>query len=172
MIVASWGRFNPPTIGHEKLINLVEGVAKQNNATPSVFVSRSYDKKRNPLPYDYKLNLLQSVYGCVTECPSSNIVDLLKYISEKDDQLILIVGSDRLEEFKILLYKYNNKDFSFSKYQVMSAGNRDDSNSIEGISGSKMREFVKQNDFTSFFNNTPSLLKPKAYEIFQRIANG
>jgi hypothetical protein len=126
-VVFTWGRMNPPTIGHEKLVEKVISVARQNNATPFVYLTQSYDSKKNPLPYGTKVRLAQKAFGkVVKKSRSKTLIQVMKEIQDMGhSKVTMVVGSDRVNEFKTLLDKYNGKDFTFESIDIVSAGERD-----------------------------------------------
>ena len=173
--VFTWGRMNPPTIGHQKLVDKVVAVARQNNAMPHVYLSQSYDSKKNPLPYKTKIRLAKKAFGnIVTESRSKTLIQVMKELQEMGHtKAIMVVGSDRVGEFKKLLNTYNGKDFSFESIQVVSAGDRDpDSDSVSGMSASKMREAAAANDITAFKKGLPQKLQAQADKIIQNVRDG
>jgi nicotinic acid mononucleotide adenylyltransferase len=173
--VITWGRMNPPHHGHEKLINKVLAVAKQNNAMPHIYLTHSYDSKKNPLPYKTKIKLVKKAFGnSVTETNAKTLMQVAKEIEDMGHKkLILVVGSDRVKEFKTLLNKYNGKDYTFDSIEVVSAGERDpDAEGVEGMSASKMREAVRSGDETAFKSGLPRKLQSSAKAIFQSVKDG
>ena len=172
--VLTFGRFNPPTVGHSKLVDKIKEVARKSNATPMVFLSHSNDAKKNPLSYDDKVMIAQKAFGnVVKKSNSKTLIDVLKNLSGKYDNIILVVGQDRVKEFENLLNKYNGKDYKFDSIQVVSAGDRDpDADDVTGISASKMRTFALNNDFENFVKGLPSKLKSLADDIFDMVRVG
>ena len=173
--VFTWGRMNPPTLGHEKLVDKVKQVAQQNNAMPHIYLSQSYDSKKNPLPYGTKIRLAQKAFGnVVSKSKSKTIIQVMKELeSMGHSKVILVVGSDRVQEFKRLLNTYNGKDFSFESIQVVSAGDRDpDSDSVSGMSATKMREAAVANDIAAFKKGLPQKLQAQAAKIVQNVRDG
>ena len=162
-VVFAFGRFQPPTTGHELLVNAVKKIASSQKADHIIFASRTHDKKSNPLPVDRKVYYLKRMF------PKTNFVaaneeirtfmEAAKALSKKYKNLIMLAGSDRVPEYKKLLEKYNGDVFHFDTIEVISAGERDpDADSASGMSGTKMREAAKKNDFTSFKRGLPHVL--------------
>lgn len=170
--VMAFGRMNPPTTGHLKLINKVKEVAKKLGAehsihadTHSVVTSHSQDSKKNPLSAKQKINHLKRY------SPSTNFVSSSKekptFLHHASDlhkkgvtHLHMVAGSDRVDEYHKKLHQYNgtHKDalYNFKKIKVHSAGHRDpDAEGTTGMSGSKMREHAKNKDFHSFRKGVP-----------------
>ena len=162
-VVFAFGRFQPPTTGHELLVNAVKKIAKAQKADHIIFASRTHDKKSNPLPVDRKVYYLKRMF------PQTNFVaaneeirtfmEAAKALSKKYKNLVMIAGSDRVPEYKKLLEKYNGDVFTFDTIEVVSAGERDpDADTASGMSGTKMREAAKKNDFFSFKKGLPHTL--------------
>lgn len=172
-VVLTFGRMNPPTVGHEKLVKKVVAVAG-NKATPMVFLSHSQDKKKNPLDYEDKIRFAKAAFGNVVQAsPAKNLIDILKTLQNKFKELTLVVGSDRVSEFETLLNKYNGKEFNFAKITVVSAGERDpDAEGVEGMSASKMRAAVQDGDEKKFISGLPQRLKPHGKEVFKMVSAG
>ena len=153
--VFAFGRMNPPTTGHAKLIKKVMSVAKSESGMPMVFPSKTEDKKKNPLTYKTKIKVLRDVFGSIinTSTDIKTPFDVLEYLNDKKfSKVVFVVGSDRVVEFKKNMSKYVKSDLTNIKdFSVASAGDRDpDAEGVKGISGSKMREYVKKDKFKKF----------------------
>ena len=162
-VVFAFGRFQPPTTGHELLVNAVKKIASAQKADHVIFASRTHDKKSNPLPVDRKVYYLKRMF------PKTNFVaaneeirtfmEAAKALNKKYKNLVMIAGSDRVPEYKKLLEKYNGDVFHFDTVEVVSAGERDpDADTASGMSGTKMREAAKKNDFSLFKKGLPHTL--------------
>ena len=147
-VVLGWGRMNPITIGHEKLINKIKDVARKENAEAIVYLTHSQNSKKDPLSYSDKIRLAQKAFGKVVQKSNAKtIIQVMQELQEKYKNVILVVGSDRVSEFNSLLNKYNGKDYTFDSINIVSAGERDaDADGVEGMSASKMREAVVRAD--------------------------
>ena len=164
--VMTFGRMNPPTTGHMKLIDKVHEIAKKNHATHSVVTSHSQDSKKNPLSAEQKLKHLKRYSpGTHFEASSKEHPTFLHHAAELHKKgvthLHMVVGSDRTKEMKEKLHKYNGKHegalYNFKKITVHSAGHRDpDAEGAEGMSASKMREHAKNNEHHEFRKGVPS----------------
>ena len=173
--VVSWGRMNPVTIGHEKLINAVIKKAVEKKGTPLIYLSHSEDKKKNPLPYDQKILFAKAAFGpkIIVKSTARTIIDVAKELSRKFDDLVLVVGSDRVKEFDTMLNKYNGKDYTFNSVEVVSAGDRDpDSDGVAGMSASKMRAAAEKGDLASFKKGLPRKLQSKAKSVYGAVRAG
>jgi nicotinamide mononucleotide adenylyltransferase len=162
-VVFAFGRFQPPTTGHELLVNAVKKIASAQKADHVIFASRTHDKKSNPLPVDRKVYYLKRMF------PKTNFIaaneeirtfmEAAKFLNKKYKNLVMIAGSDRVPEYKKLLEKYNGDVFHFDTVEVVSAGERDpDADTASGMSGTKMREAAKKGDFSSFKRGLPHTL--------------
>ena len=172
--VTTFGRMNPPTTGHLKLINKVKEVAHKQVATHSVVVSHSQDAKKNPLSGAQKVKHLKR-YSPDThfEKSSSEHPTIFHHAEKLHKQgvthLHVVAGSDRVKEYKDKLNKYNGKPnkeghipFHFKKITVHSAGHRDpDAEGSEGMSGTKMREHAKSSNFKEFRKGVPGHVSEK-----------
>jgi len=173
--VISFGRMNPVTVGHEKLINKVLTTARSRRATPFVYLSHSTDPKKNPLPYDQKLMFAQAAFGrrLVVKSRARTIIEVAKELQKTFKTLILVVGSDRVKEFDDLLNRYNGKEFTFDKIEVISAGERDpDAEGVTGMSASKMRKAAEDGDLASFKKGLPRKLQSKAKSVYGAVRAG
>jgi cytidyltransferase-like protein len=162
----TFGRMNPPTTGHLKLIHKVKEVADKHHADHSVVASHTQDSKKNPLSSEDKIKHLKR-YSPGTHFVSSSkehptILHHAAGLHKKGvTHLHVVVGSDRVKEMHHLLHKYNGAEaghgkYHFKKITVHSAGHRDpDAEGTEGMSGTKMREHAKNKDIHSFKKGVP-----------------
>lgn len=173
VVVLSFGRLNPITSGHAKLVDKIKSVAQDEGAKAHLYLSHSQDKAKNPLTYDEKYKYARLAFGAVVQkSRSRTIIDVLKELDRKFDKVIIVVGSDRTSEFETLLNKYNGRDYTYDSIEVVSAGERDpDADDISGMSASKMRKLAAQGDYDSFVKGLPRKLQPKgtSQEIFNTI---
>ena len=166
-IVAAFGRFNVPTIGHGLLAKKVVDTAKSVKADHIVYASRTQDAKKNPLDVDTKVKYLKKMFpGINFKAANEDVRTFIemaaKLSAEGYKNLVMIAGSDRIEEYQKLLDKYNGKDFKFNSIKVVSAGERDpDADGAAGMSGTKMREAAIKNDFKAFRSGIPKTLSDK-----------
>jgi len=175
--VMTFGRMNPPTSGHEKLINKVHSIAKKHNAKAHIVVSHSHDKDKNPLPQDKKIGYIKKINKDVHVSGSSkehpNFLSHAKKLHQAGhDHLHLVAGSDRVNEYKKVLHKYNGHPdhYNFKSITVHSAGQRDpDSEGTSGISGTKMRAHARAGDHESFKKGLPKALHPHHKQIMSHI---
>jgi len=163
-MVIGFGRFNPPTTGHELLINKVTQYARSKGSPAKIYVTATEDKKKNPLKQERKIYYMKRMFGqntplVPTKSPNQRtIIEVAKYLNEKEKitELTLIAGSDRINEYKRLLNQYNGKDYNFDKITVLSSGRRDpDSDMAEGMSATKMRTAASSGKFNDFKRGIP-----------------
>ena len=142
---------------------------------PHLYLSQSYDSKKNPLPYATKIALAKKAFGSmVTKSRSKTLMQVAKELEDMGHtKLIMIAGSDRVEEFKTLLNKYNGKDYTFDSIEVVSAGERDpDAEGAEGMSASKMRAAASAGDEKAFKSGLPKKLQSFASKVYQAVRDG
>ena len=156
--IFTFGRFNPPTLGHEKLVIAVANVARREGGEYFVYPSHTQDPKKNPLDQTTKVKYMKKMFSKHKE----NIIistgkTALEIASELHDKgytnLVMVVGSDRVKDFQRILDKYNGEDkghgfYDFDSIKVVSAGERDpDAEGVSGMSASKMREAAVEGDY-------------------------
>lgn len=170
-ITLTFGRFNPPTIGHEKLINQVASSSAKGDFR--VYPSRSQDPQKNPLDPETKVKWMQKMFpkyadAIISDEKMRNIFDVLKAVAaEGYTDVNIVVGSDRVSEFQNLAQKYNGSLYNFNNIQVISAGERDaDAEDVSGMSASKMRKAAMEDDFETFKQGTPDALGEKDKKKF------
>jgi nicotinic acid mononucleotide adenylyltransferase len=172
-IVVTFGRLNPSTTGHQKLADKLLSVAKQNNATARIYLSHTQNNKKDPLNYADKIKYAKKAFGnIVTKSNAKTIIEVAKELEEEGfTDLIVVVGSDRIPEFKRLLEKYNGSDYTFDSIEIVSAGERDpDADDVSGMSASKVRKFAMEGDYKNFASGMPSKLSDKdKKEIYDKI---
>jgi cytidyltransferase-like protein len=178
-VVFAFGRFNPVTIGHQKLFEKVASIGSSKDHHV-VFASHSHDNKKNPLNPNDKLKFLRKAFPKNNvELTSRTMPSTLQIIGHLYDQgyrdITMVAGSDRISEFKALVKKYNGvkstHGFYDVKFDVISSGDRDaDSEDASGASGTNMRMYARNDDFTSFRKYTPaSLSDADAKKIFNLV---
>lgn len=158
-----FGRFNPPTVGHEKLLKSAKRISAGSEV--KIYPSRTQDPKKNPLDPDIKVSYMKKMFpefeeNIINDKDMKSIFDVL-INADKDGygNINIVVGSDRQAEFENLAQKYNGDLYNFDLIRVVSAGVRDaDAEGVEGMSASKMRKAVIDDDFNSFRKGTPKTL--------------
>lgn len=173
-LVLSFGRMNPPTVGHEKMIKTGEDIARRSGAKHQVVASRTQGPK-DPLTPQQKIAWYKQFFpGKNVSVAAPNaptlIAQLQHYHNQGVKDLTMVVGADRVPEFQNLIAKYNGegKIFNFRRVRVISAGERDpDAEGVEGMSASKMRDAAKKDDFKTFRSGVPQHVKnPDAQSLF------
>ena len=155
-IVFSYGRMNPPTAGHSKVVDKVKSHAEKIGANHAVIVSHSQNSKTDPLHHEHKKEYLRHIHPDVNFEHSTKehphfLAQLKKFNQEGHSHATMVVGSDRVKQFKSLAHKYNGKEYNYKKINILSAGHRDpDAEGVVGISGTKMRNHASGNDYKSF----------------------
>ena len=176
--VVVFGRFNPPTTGHEKLLKSAGTEASRTGADLRIYPSRSVDAKKNPLQPGTKIEYMQKMFPDYAESikddpNAKTIFDVLiacQNLAYKS--VTIVVGQDRLAEFQGLAQKYNGDLYDFEEIKVISAGQRDaDAEGLEGMSASKMRDAAAKDDFKAFAKGIPNIGnmdKKNLYNILQK----
>jgi len=171
--VFAFGRMNPPTIGHKKLVDKVSSIAGDH----FVFLSHASGNKtqkpgtkqyenKDPLPFSDKLAFVDVSFPTVTVGDSNvkTVMDAMKKLqADGYTDVIMVAGSDRVDSFTELLNKYQGTEYDFNTIEVVSAGERDpDAEGADGMSASKMRAAVRAGDFESFKQGaaSPQIAKP------------
>lgn len=168
--VFTFGRFNPPTIGHARLVDMI----KRQPGKPYVFLSHTQKPKTDPLSYGQKLTYAKTSFPDVTigDYEVKTVIQALQKLESLGySNVIMIVGSDRVDQFKEFVPKYNGKDYKFDSIKIISAGERDpDSEGVEGMSASKMRKFAVDKDFENF--KTGVINKADAKKMYDEVRAG
>src|SRR5210317_684274 len=178
-IAFTFGRFNPPTTGHEKLIQKVKSIPTDDY---KIFLSRSEDPKKNPLSPRQKLDYMKKMFPQHARNIEINTTNMVLDIATKlykqgYDSITMVVGSDRVREFDTILKKYNDIKsrhgyYNFKKINVVSAGDRDpDAEGVSGMSASKMRAAAQKGDVKSFKTGLPSSFRDTE-KLFKDVRKG
>ena len=172
----TFGRFNPPTIGHEKLIRAVASYAGSGDYL--IYPSQTFKKPNNPLPYEYKVEIMQKMFPWAkieTEACCNTIIKVAQDMMMKEyTDIVMVVGSDRVADFDKLLQKQNKIDYTFNTIKVISAGERDpDADGASGMSASKMREAVKDGKTRNFMQGIPDTFSiQQKLELMEEVRKG
>ena len=172
--VLTFGRFQPPTTGHGKLVDAVLSTAKKLGADAFIFPSRTQDKKKNPLQTKDKVKFLKKFFPrarIVNDKNAKTVFKAIESLVKKNyTDITLVVGGDRVDEFKKTIAPYVD-EMGLKKFQVVSAGERDpDATDVSGMSASKMRAAVSDDDFDSFMKGIPKGVgKRVAKELFDTL---
>ena len=179
----TFGRMNPPTTGHEKLMN---ELSKKSGSNPyRVYLSQSTDKKKNPLDFKYKVKTVRKFFpkharSVMLNKKVKNVFDAVtEMYNDGFKNITMVVGSDRINEFSTLLKKYNGVKgrhglYNFNKINVISAGDRDpDADDISGMSASKMRSLANEGNFTQFSQGLPrNVSNTDAKKVYNEVRKG
>jgi len=177
-ITIAFGRFNPPTIGHLKLLQAAEKAAAGGEL--KIYPSRTQDGKKNPLDPDMKVSYMKKLFPdfkdtIINDSEMKSIFDVLTTASDDGYKSVnIIVGADRQAEFENLATKYNGELYDFEDIRVISAGVRDaDAEGVEGMSASKMRKAVTDDDFDAFKRGLPKGTKDADVQaVFDAVRTG
>ena len=179
----TFGRMNPPTAGHGKLIAKLSTKAGKNPY--KIFLSQSHDSKRNPIDYTTKIKYARKMFpkyarNIILDKSIKTVFDVMvSLFNEGYNRVFMVVGSDRVTEFETSLKKYNGEKgkhgfYNFESIVLISSGERDpESQSIEGVSASRQRDFAKNNDFLGFSQGLPNSFSSKdSKRLFNDIRTG
>ena len=179
----TFGRMNPPTTGHEKLMNAL--ATKSGKQNYRVYLSQTVDKKKNPLDFIYKVKTVRKFFPkharhIMMNKNVKNVFDAVTEIyNDGYKNVSMVVGSDRVREFDTLLKKYNGVKgrhglYNFNKINVISAGDRDpDADDVSGMSASKMRSLANEGDFTQFSQGLPrNVSNADAKKVYNEVRRG
>ena len=176
-LTLAFGRFNPPTVGHEKLLQMARKTAAGGDL--KIYPSRTQDPKKNPLDADMKVSFMKKMFpdfdeNIVNDDEMRSIFNVLQTADGEYKNVTIIVGSDRQSEFESLATKYNGELYNFDDIRVVSAGVRDaDAEGVEGMSASKMRKAVVDDDFEAFKRGVPSSVKDAdAQALYDAVRTG
>ena len=183
--IFTFGRFNPPTLGHEKLIIAVANVARREGGEYFVYPSHSQDPKKNPLDQTTRVKYMKKMFpkhkeNIITSTGKTALEIASELHDKKYTNLVMVVGSDRVKEFQSMLDRYNGDEnkahgfYDFDTIKVVSAGERDpDAEGVSGMSASKMRQSAVEGDFKTFRSGIPSSLNDKdTKKMFNDIRKG
>lgn len=179
----TFGRMNPPTIGHGKVMDVLS--AKSGKSDYKVFVSQTQDSKKNPLSYSDKVKHTRKMFPkharniMIDKNVKNPIGCLVALYDQGYKRVTMVVGDDRKMEFEVLLNKYNGEKarhgfYNFESINIVSAGARDpDADGVEGMSASKQRENASNNDFVAFSQGVPkSMSNSDARKLFNDVRSG
>ena len=177
-LTLAFGRFNPPTIGHEKLLQAAQKASAGGDL--KIYPSRTQDNKKNPLDPDMKVSYMRKMFPdfeeqIINDPEMRSIFDVLLSASEEGYKNInIVVGADRQGEFENLAQKYNGELYDFDLIRTISAGPREeDAKGIEGVSASKQRKAVVDDDYKSFKKGLPKKIKDgDAMALFNAVRTG
>ena len=173
----AFGRFNPPTTGHAKLMREVITQARKNNATHIVYASASQDSRKNPLDVNTKVKFMKKMFPqnkiLAAGGNQRTFMEILKFYDKMYGDIIMVAGSDRIREFQALADKYNGKEYNYKSIKVVSSGERDpDAEGVTGMSASKMREMAKNDDYRNFRRGVVGLNDSDTRKLFDAVRKG
>lgn len=178
-----WGRMNPPTAGHEKLLDFLK--AKAGNNPFRIYLTQSEDNKKNPIPFMQKVKFARKGFPqyarqIMMDKKLKTIFDAMTaFYNEGFKRVVIVAGSDRVREYEITLNKYNGKKakhgfYNFERISVMNAGKRDpESKGVEGVSGTRLRGYAEDGDFTKFAQYMPKRLSnAESKQVYNAVRKG
>ena len=177
-LTLAFGRFNPPTIGHEKLLQAAQKASAGGDL--KIYPSRTQDNKKNPLDPDMKVSYMRKMFPdfeeqIINDPEMRSIFDVLVAASEEGyNNINIVVGAARQGEFENLAQKYNGELYNFDLIRTISAGPREeDAKGIEGVSASKQRKAVVDDDYKGFKKGLPKKIKDgDAMALFNAVRQG
>ena len=178
-----WGRMNPPTAGHEKLLDFLKVKAAKNPYR--IYLTQTVDKNKNPIPFAQKIKFARKGFPQYARQIIMNkkirtiFEALTSFYNEGFKRIVIVAGEDRIRQYDVLLKKYNGAKgkhgfYNFERIDVLNAGKRDpESEGVEGVSGTKLRDFVKAGDFAKFSQYMPKKLSTvDAKQVFNSVRKG
>jgi len=167
-VVFTFGRMNPPTVGHEKLVRKVQDVANNMNAEHVIFLSQTQKKGKDPLSFKTKLDLFRKMFPGANVSTDTSVKTpfmALEELGKKYKNVVMVVGSDRVEQFKNDMSKYV-AEWGIENFDVVSAGQRDpDAEGVEGMSASKARQLAADGNFDLFAKALPSSINTATKKV-------
>ena len=167
-LTIAFGRFNPPHLGHQQLMDTAKAAAEQDHGDYIIVPSRSNDPKKNPLDADTKVAFMRGMFpqhgGRIqNDVNTRTIFDVLnKAHNDGYTNIRIVGGADRVNEFNKLATDYNGTLYQFDNVEVISAGDRDpDAEGVEGLSASRLRLAAAENDYRTFRMAMPEGMKPR-----------
>lgn len=168
-VIITFGRFNPPHLGHEVIVKKMMEVGLSEKR---IYLSPTVGKN-NPLDFSIRYDLVKKFVNpeiIVSEVQHKDVFAAIKWVYELGfSDLHLVVGGDRFEELNKRVPMYNGELYKFNSIKVHNAGDRDDSDSLAGMSASKMREAAKLGDYDTFEKGLPHKLRSMSWDIYQRV---
>ncbi len=178
-----WGRMNPPTIGHEKLLDALKDKAGTNPYR--IYLTQTQDNKKNPIPFVQKVKFARKGFPqyarqIMLDRKLKSMFDMATAVYDEGfKKLVVVAGSDRVREFDVTLNKYNGKKgrhgfYNFQNISVVSAGQRDEeSEGVDGVSGTKLRKMATDGDFGKFAQKMPKRLSnADSKAVFNAVRKG
>lgn len=180
-----WGRMNPPHMGHKVLLDSAAKNSKKERSDYFIFLTKTVNKKKDPIPYEHKIKIFQSLFpeykdSLVTNVEIKTMTDALMFLQSKGyNKVRLVVGSDQVQPFEWIINnngKTDNKSgnvYEFDDIDIVSGGQRDNSDGVAGLSATKLRNAASANDFDTFYKFYPDKLSVEfVRSIFSLVKNG
>lgn len=172
-VVFSFGRFQPPTIGHQLLVQKVISETKRKSADGVIFLSSTTDNKNNPLSPERKLFWFKKIFkqNFVDVRLGKTFLECMKEFDGHYKKVTMVCGSDRIDEFKKILNKYNKDLYSFQTIDVVSCGVRDGDTDVSNSSGTLVRNAAKNGDVSVVRDNIPNLTDDDIKNLIGELVN-
>lgn len=159
-IIFAFGRMNPPTKGHERLVKQIQSTAKKlkGNVESAIYLTHTQDKKKNPLSYDDKIRFATKAFGSIVKKSNAKtIIDVFQELERKGyKRVYLLIGSDRVDGFRKMIDNYAEKEFpGIDEVEVLSIKRDPDAEGATGLSATKVRQMVKDDKLDSFLDSVP-----------------
>ena len=174
--VVAWGRMNPPTIGHQYLVETVAAVAEEQNAFPMLYLSRTMDKK-NPLSLNERMELVDQAFGNLVEVQNvpevTNTLAMLKNVNETFKNITVVTGSEHEADYMRMFLAYNGTEFHFNEMEVVVLQRDERSTDLtEAVSATMLREAARNRDIELFTKGLPVALQEQAVKLMDVIQWG
>ena len=173
----TFGRFNPPTTGHAKLVDKLKKESRGDDVL--LFTSHSNDKQKNPLNHRDKIKYLRNFFGkIVADVNARTVFEIATELHKKKyTRIKMVVGSDRVREFDTLLNKYNGVKarhgfYKFDEINIVSGERDPDADDVSGMSASKLRGYAEAGDFDNFKQGVPTKNKGLVQKLYNDIRKG
>lgn len=175
--VVAWGRMNPPTVGHQYLVETVAAIAEEQDAFPMLYLSRTMDKK-NPLSLNERVELVEQAFGDLVEVQNvpevTNTLAMLKNVCESGfESIVVVTGSEHEADYMRMFLAYNGTEFQFNEMEVVVLQRDGQSSDLtEAVSATMLREAAKERCLETFKEGLAEVLQPRAQEIMIQVQWG
>lgn len=174
--VVAWGRMNPPTVGHQYLVETVAEIAEEQNAFPMLYLSRTMDKK-NPLSLNERVELVEQAFGDLVEVQNisevTNTLAMLQNVSESFDKITVVTGSEHQADYMRMFLAYNGTEFQFDEMEVVVLQRDEKSDDLtEAVSATMLRQAAVEGCLETFTEGLAEVLQPRAQEIMTQVRWG
>lgn len=174
--VVAWGRMNPPTIGHLRLVEAVSSKAAELGGYPMLFLSKTMNE-RNPLSLNERLDLVTDAFGDMVHIEEAaevtDPITLLKYVSEDFKNVVVVTGPEHAADYSRFFETYNGKEFNFDSMNLVVLGRDEKASQLEeSISATQMRKWALEGASDLFESGLPQALKMDSEHIMEMVRYG